>query len=122
MAIVVPRFCIDTLHKVIHVESNSMPPYILITDYSYQGDMLLKVVLSRKQIPAVQEIEEGSFCTICKLRLQELPGTGRYRGRLGGDERLIFKLDPRNIERPEIRQLLRFVNILSLIAERNVSR
>ena len=94
--------------KIMGIECETNLPYILITDHC--NPRWLMVVLSRDQINMAQELEVGEFCLIHALRLQETaPHTGRYRGRLGGDRKLLFKLNLEGEQTADLRRLLALV-------------
>lgn len=97
--------------KVVRVNCDATPPYILVTDYIH--DAPLVVVLSRGQITMCETIEAGDFYEVNKLRLQPLPSTGRVRGRLGGDETLLIKLDPTDAQNKYLKPLMGLVTFQS---------
>jgi hypothetical protein len=66
---------------------------------------ILKIALSYDQIEMARVVE-GGYYTICKLRLQIIPGGDGIRGRLGGDERLIHKLNPNESNNQHLKALI----------------
>ena len=84
---------------------------LYVTDYTPRNDLsfiaatadwtrgiehekILKVALFNAQAKAVESLRDGDFIAIRKMRLKAAIG-GTLSGLLGGEERLIFKLDPR---------------------------
>ncbi len=58
-------------------------------------DRILKVALLQAQAKAAEAFRAGDFVSIRKMRLKAVLG-GALSGLLGGEERLLFKLDPVN--------------------------
>jgi len=102
-----PEECLfECTVEVVDAELNhGSISYLHITDYtaipglpttttgSYGFDLyILRVALSYDQIQMAGLVPKG-FYTIRKLRLQKIPGGNGVRGRLGGKEKLIYKLN-----------------------------
>ena len=66
----------------------------------------MRVALSDAQTEAAQALDAGDFLTVRNLRLRTAGGT-LLSGRLGGDQRLLAKLNPKASASPELRALLR---------------
>lgn len=58
-------------------------------------DRILKVALFNAQVKVAQGLHEGDVIAIRNMRLKGVHG-GAIAGRIGGEERLIFKLNPQN--------------------------
>ena len=58
-------------------------------------DCILKVALFNAQVKVAEGLHDGDFIAIRKLRLKATVN-GAISGLLGGEERLIYKLDPRS--------------------------
>lgn len=69
---------------------------------------ILKVALFSKQVDAAAGLREGDFVAIRKMRLKQVAGV-QLSGMLGGEERLIYKLDPRTTGNEECLALMRSV-------------
>ena len=80
------------------------------------ADRIVKIALFGEQITVVSELVPGDYLAIRNLRLR--PGRSGsdkdLAGRLGGDERLIFKLSPKVSANEDLRELLRYVSTLLL--------
>ena len=85
---------------------------LYVTDYTPRTDMapvaatsgwtrgidhecILKVAVFNAQYKAAEGLREGDIIAIRNMRLKPVAG-GVVAGRIGGEERLIFKLDPRS--------------------------
>ena len=51
-------------------------------------------------------VVDRGYYTICKLRLQELSEGDRFRGRLGGNDRLVHKLNPTESNSQHLKALI----------------
>ncbi|KAG5354094.1 hypothetical protein C0989_009792 [Termitomyces sp. Mn162] len=85
---------------------------IYVTDYSSRNELvlgkaqstwgagldgfILRIALFNNQAEMAKTIQIGAFYDIKKLRLKQSPTTRQFQGQLGGIERLIFLLNPKN--------------------------
>jgi hypothetical protein len=51
-------------------------------------------------------VEPGTFCSILNLRLKKSLTVNQFQGNLGGDERLIHKLNPIDMTNEELKALI----------------
>ena len=118
----VPR--ISRTRQVVYVSPKDNFLYLYVTDYTARPDLvmvspsmvtptasadrILRITLHDSQVETAKNLEVGDIISIRKLRLRPT-GEGNLYGRLGGDERLIMKLNPNSTKNAELRALLRYV-------------
>ncbi len=73
---------------------------------------IVKIFLSEEQQNVTEAAVAGSFYCIRKLRLKHSQVDGHVRGVLGGNERLIVKLNPNKTDNEHLNGLLRQVTSL----------
>ena len=71
-----------------------------------EHDRILKIALSNEQVKLAGSLREGDFVAIRCMRLKTVAG-GTLAGKLGGSERLIYKLDPKNTGNEHCLELLK---------------
>ena len=108
--------------------------YIYVTDYTSRSDLapiyidpptdvsvptnsVVKVLLLDGQATTAKTLEPGDFVSVRNLRLK---GSNRadgvednLSGKLGGDQRLIFKLQPQGTGNEDLLALLRWVHLVT---------
>ncbi|RPD66503.1 hypothetical protein L226DRAFT_609332 [Lentinus tigrinus ALCF2SS1-7] len=109
--------------EVVHVSPKDDFLYLYVTDYTSRPDLvtvspsivtptvsadrIVRISLYDSQVETARNLEVGDVISIRKLRLHQTGGEGRICGRLGGDERLIMKLNPNSTKNTELRALLK---------------
>lgn len=73
------------------------------------ADRVVRVELRDAQVDIAKSLETGDFVAIRNLRLRPSGGGTLLAGRLGGDQRLITKLNPKATGNADLRALLRYV-------------
>ncbi|KAI0362516.1 hypothetical protein OH77DRAFT_61120 [Trametes cingulata] len=107
--------------EVIHVSPKDDFTYLYVTDYTARPDLVpvsasiapaaladrvVRVELRDAQVDTAKNLEAGDYVAIRNLRLRP-SGTGTcLAGRLGGDQRLITKLNPKASGNADLRALL----------------
>ena len=97
--------------------------FLYVTDYTARSDMVgvspnilpsvnlkdrvLKIALFDGQIETSKSLEPGDLISIINLRLKSSEQTHKLAGRLGGNQRLITKLQSRGPANEDIKALLR---------------
>ncbi|KAH9901443.1 hypothetical protein C8Q73DRAFT_677845 [Cubamyces lactineus] len=96
--------------EVVHISPKDDFTYMYVTDYTARSDLVpvsasvapatladrvVRVELSGSQVDIARNLEIGDFVTLSKLRLRRSGGGTLLAGRLGGDQRLITKLNPK---------------------------
>ncbi|KAH8099538.1 hypothetical protein BXZ70DRAFT_942245 [Cristinia sonorae] len=73
------------------------------------GDRIVKIALFDEQAKTAGALQPGDFLTIKNLRLRPAHAGAEVNlvGRLGGDERLIYKLEPKTSASEELQELLK---------------
>ncbi|KAA1469424.1 hypothetical protein DENSPDRAFT_603066 [Dentipellis sp. KUC8613] len=111
---------VEVLHSIYDPKGFSE---VFVTDYTTRNDLaacpsedwsrnlanrIVKVELRDGQSDFAKKMDRGSFFKIQNLRLRErkMAGTGKLVGYLGGNDRLIMKLNPNNEENKELAALL----------------
>ncbi|KAI0086229.1 hypothetical protein BDY19DRAFT_962069 [Irpex rosettiformis] len=102
----------DCTVEVLRISPKGDRALLYVTDYTPRNDLsfiaatadwtrgiehdkILKVALYNAQAKAAESLRDGDIIAIRKMRLKALVN-GSLSGILGGEERLIFKLDSRN--------------------------
>ncbi|KAI0723872.1 hypothetical protein C8T65DRAFT_734380 [Cerioporus squamosus] len=109
--------------EVVHVSPKDDSLYLYVTDYTSRPDLvtvspsivtptasadrIVRISLHDSQVETAKNLEVGDLVSIRKLRLRSTGGESSVHGRLGGDERLITKLNPNSTKNAELRALLR---------------
>jgi hypothetical protein len=83
---------------------------------------IVKIFLSEEQQNLTEAAVAGSFYCIRKLRLKHSPVDGYVRGVLGGNERLIVKLNPNKTDNEYLNGLLRQVTSLISFSSSDLSQ
>ncbi|KAH0583660.1 hypothetical protein H2248_009273 [Termitomyces sp. 'cryptogamus'] len=102
--------CVVEVLRVIYDGNGTSCIYV--TDYSSRNELvlgkaqstwgagldgfILRIALFNNQAEMAKTIQIGAFYDIKKLRLKQSPTTRQFQGQLGGIERLIFLLNPKN--------------------------
>ncbi|KAI0345219.1 hypothetical protein BDW22DRAFT_1354123 [Trametopsis cervina] len=101
----------DCTVEVVRISVKNDRKLLYVTDYTPRSDncmisptadwtrgidqnLIVKVGLYSEQMKAVEALQDGDFISIRKMRLKSI-ANGTVGGMLGGEERLIYKLDPR---------------------------
>ncbi|THH29587.1 hypothetical protein EUX98_g4596 [Antrodiella citrinella] len=111
--------------QLLAISAKEDRKYIYVTDYTSRPDLapvyidsqvthligvdrIVKITLFDEQSKVAEGLELGNYISIKNLRLKpSLPGVdGNIAGRLGGNERLICKLQPQNSGNEELIELL----------------
>lgn len=109
--------------QVLHVSPKDERTYLYVTDYTsrtdlavvdmsapiFQGlqDRVVKIALFNGQATTGNNLAPGDLVLIRNLRLKSFGGTKKLSGRLGGDARLINKLQAKTANNLELTALLR---------------
>lgn len=109
--------------EVLHVSPKDERTYLYVTDYTsrtdlavvdmsapiFQGlqDRVVKIALFNGQATTGNNLAPGDLVLIRNLRLKSFGGTKKLSGRLGGDARLINKLQAKTANNLELTALLR---------------
>ncbi|TFK94811.1 hypothetical protein K466DRAFT_508902 [Polyporus arcularius HHB13444] len=117
--------------EVVHVSPRDGFLYLYVTDYTTRPDLvtvspsivtptaspdrIVRISLHDSQVETAKNLEAGDFIFIRKLRLRQTGGESRVCGRLGGDERLITKLNPNSTKNAELRALIRRKEVLEAL-------
>ena len=109
---------------MIYVSSKDESLFLYVTDYTSRNDLvpvspsitsdlladrIVRISLFDEQREIAKNLEPGDFIAIRNLRLKPSGSDHRLFGRLGGDQRLITKLNPRAAGNAELKALLRYV-------------
>ncbi|KAL1944803.1 hypothetical protein VTO73DRAFT_3233 [Trametes versicolor] len=107
--------------EVVHVSPKDDFTYLYVTDYTSRTDLVpvsasiapetladrvVRVELRDAQVDIAKSLEAGDFVAIRNLRLRPSGGGTLLAGRLGGDQRLITKLNPKSTGNADLRALL----------------
>ncbi|KAI0373030.1 hypothetical protein BV20DRAFT_849182 [Pilatotrama ljubarskyi] len=107
--------------EVVHVSPKDDFTYLYVTDYTARPDLVpvsasiapvalvdrvVRVELRDAQVDTAKNLEAGDYVAIRNLRLRPSGGGTRLAGRLGGDQRLITKLNPKASGNADLRALL----------------
>ncbi|TCD67277.1 hypothetical protein EIP91_000299 [Steccherinum ochraceum] len=114
-----------TVH-LLHVTKDKDQTYIYVTDYTSRQDLvpvfldntimrllsqdkIVRITLFDEQAKVVKELDPGDFLLIKNLILKPSKpnGDGNLAGKLGGDQRLIHKLQPKLSAHEELHELTR---------------
>ncbi|EJF66176.1 hypothetical protein DICSQDRAFT_132309 [Dichomitus squalens LYAD-421 SS1] len=108
--------------EVICISAKDDFSYLYVTDYTARPDLVpvaatiasgalaervVRISLNDAQIEVGKSLETGDFVAIRNLRLRPSNGGTLLSGRLGGQHRLITKLNPKSTSNIELRALLR---------------
>ncbi|KAI9065399.1 hypothetical protein FKP32DRAFT_1710462 [Trametes sanguinea] len=108
--------------EVVHISPKDDFTYLYVTDYTSRADLVpvaahiappalsgrvVRVELRDAQVDTARNLEAGDYIAIRNLRLRPSAGGPLLSGRLGGDQRLITKLNPKASGNAELRALLR---------------
>ncbi|KAI0934827.1 hypothetical protein AcW1_006221 [Taiwanofungus camphoratus] len=112
--------CTVEVLSLVHRDEQS---YLYVTDYTSRSDLVpvaatllgvanledrvVRIVLFDGQIETAKHLEPGDFVSIRNLRLKPSGGTSQLAGRLGGDQRLISKLQTHTTANEHLKALLR---------------
>lgn len=79
-----------------------------------ENNQILKIALFDEQAKLAAELNAGDYIAIKNLRLRpaRAGADGDLVGRLGGDERLIFKLQPKVSANEDLQELLEYVDLV----------
>ncbi len=109
---------------MVHISPKDDFTYIYVTDYTARTDLVpvsasiasstladrvVRVELRDAQVDSAKNLEAGDFVAVRNLRLRPSGGGTLLAGRLGGDQRLITKLNPKANGNADLRALLRYV-------------
>ncbi|KAI8989789.1 hypothetical protein BD414DRAFT_522060 [Trametes punicea] len=107
--------------EVVHISPKDDFTYLYVTDYTARSDLVpvsasiapsalaervVRIELRDAQVDTAKNLEAGDFIAIRNLRLRPSGGGTRLAGRLGGDQRLITKLNPKASGNADLRALL----------------
>ncbi|KAM5532336.1 hypothetical protein V8D89_014015 [Ganoderma adspersum] len=108
--------------EVISISSKDDYSYLYVTDYTARTDLVpispaiasgdlvervVRVSLNDAQVELAKALEAGDYIAIRNLRLRPAGSGSLLCGRLGGEQRLITKLNPRATGNKELKELLR---------------
>ncbi|KAI0647426.1 hypothetical protein C8Q79DRAFT_1118413 [Trametes meyenii] len=108
--------------EVVYVSPKDDCIYLYVTDYTARTDLVpvsasvapamladrvVRVELRDSQVDTARNLEPGDYIAIRNLRLRPSGGGTLLSGRLGGDQRLITKLNPKASGNADLRALLR---------------
>ncbi|KAL7283683.1 hypothetical protein ACG7TL_003119 [Trametes sanguinea] len=108
--------------EVVHISPKDDFTYLYVTDYTARtslvpvaahiapsalADRVVRIELRDAQVDTARNLEAGDYIAIRNLRLRPSAGGPLVSGRLGGDQRLITKLNPKATGNAELRALLR---------------
>ncbi|KAI0636607.1 hypothetical protein C8Q77DRAFT_1276525 [Trametes polyzona] len=108
--------------EVVHISPKDDFTYFYVTDYTTRPDLVpvaasiappalenyvVRVELRDTQVDTARNLDPGDFVAIRNLRLRPSGGGTLLCGRLGGDQRLITKLNPKASGNAELRALLK---------------
>ncbi|KAI0748478.1 hypothetical protein C8Q80DRAFT_1104088 [Daedaleopsis nitida] len=114
------HFCCTA--EVVHISGKDDYLYLYITDYTMRSDLVpvsaviasgvlvdrvVRISVYDAQVDTAKSLEAGDFIAIRNLRLRPSGNENRLCGRLGGDQRLITKLNPKAAGNPELKALLK---------------
>lgn len=87
---------------------NDLTPIAATADWTrgIEHEKIAKVAIFNSQVDVARGLSVGDFIAIRHLRLKRT-SSGTVAGIIGGDERLIFKLDPRNSGHEHLPALLK---------------
>lgn len=124
----------SSMLQIISMSHKDDRVYIYVTDYTSRSDLapiyidpptdvsvptnsVVKVLLLDGQATTAKTLEPGDFVSVRNLRLK---GSNRadgvednLSGKLGGDQRLIFKLQPQGTGNEDLLALLRWVHLVT---------
>ncbi|KAI0822761.1 hypothetical protein BC628DRAFT_1387561 [Trametes gibbosa] len=107
--------------EVVHISPKDDCTFLYITDYTPRNDLvpisvgiapstladhIVRVELRDAQVDIAKNLEAGDFVAIRNLRLRPSGGGTLLAGRLGGDQRLITKLNSKATGNTDLRALL----------------
>lgn len=110
------------LSQVVSISAKDDYSYLYVTDYTARSDLVpvspsiasgalaervVRVSLNDAQVDLGRALEAGDYIAIRNLRLRPGGSGSLLCGRLGGEQRLITKLNPRATGNKELRELLR---------------
>ncbi|KAI0780559.1 hypothetical protein BD413DRAFT_5316 [Trametes elegans] len=113
------HFCATV--QVVHLSPKDDYTYLYVTDYTARTDIVpvsasiapptfadrvLRVELKDAQVDIAKMLMAGDYVVLRNLRLRPSGGSNLLSGRLGGDQRLITKLNPKANGNAELRALL----------------
>ncbi|OSD08487.1 hypothetical protein PYCCODRAFT_1400934 [Trametes coccinea BRFM310] len=108
--------------EVVHISPKDDFTYLYVTDYTARTDLVpvaahiapsaladrvVRIELRDAQVDTARNLEAGDYIAIRNLRLRPSAGGPLLSGRLGGDQRLITKLNAKASGNAELRALLR---------------
>ncbi|CDO73630.1 hypothetical protein BN946_scf185014.g100 [Trametes cinnabarina] len=107
--------------EVVYISPKDDYTYLYVTDYTSRSDLVpvaasiappaladrvVRVELRDTQVDTAKNLEAGDYIAIRNLRLRPSNGGALLAGRLGGDQRLITKLNRKASGNAELRALL----------------
>ncbi|PIL24317.1 hypothetical protein GSI_14070 [Ganoderma sinense ZZ0214-1] len=108
--------------EVVSISSKDDYSYLYVTDYTARTDLVpvspaiasgdlaervVRVSLNDAQVDLGRALDAGDYIAIRNLRLRPAGSGSLLCGRLGGEQRLITKVNPRATGNKELRELLR---------------
>lgn len=81
-----------------------------------ESNRIVRVALVNSQVKIAEALREGDIIAIRNLRLKAFADNKNVSGLVGGEDRLIHKLDPNTTGNDECIALLGYVNLLYITA------